>query len=420
MAQPAQVVVPVRTAPPLNGELALFVPAPIPSSPPPSANGARRGATEDPLRTDDVQRAALPPAARWLVRAGVLAIAIGAPVIAFAGERKVSLDVEGEVREVRTYAAASTELLERRGIDASKRDLLTPGPDGRLRSGGEVMFRRAKRINLVLDGEEKTVVARGITVGEALKDLGLVPGPKDAMHPSETTRLRPGLSIFVRNAVHAKLRVDGDLRDVVSSADTVSNLLAHAGVRVDDDDYVIPSRATEPTDGMWIRVVRVSRIVEERSVHVPYRYITRNDPQMDSGERRVVQQGAEGLKVQRYSVLLEDGVRVSRGYLGDRVVRTPRDHIVRVGTREPTYSGGGDSREGIASWFEADGLVAAHRTLPLGTVVKVTNLENGKTVTVRVNQRGPFVKGRIIDLSDDAFKRLAPLGEGTIKVKIDA
>jgi rare lipoprotein A len=55
----------------------------------------------------------------------------------------------------------------------------------------------------------------------------------------------------------------------------------------------------------------------------------------------------------------------------------------------------------------------------LGSVVKVTNVENGKSVTVRINQRGPFVKGRVIDLSDDAFKRLAPLADGTIDVRVE-
>jgi rare lipoprotein A (peptidoglycan hydrolase) len=151
---------------------------------------------------------------------------------------------------------------------------------------------------------------------------------------------------------------------------------------------------------------------------VPFRYVTHNDPDMDSGTRKVVQQGAEGLKAQRFSVLLEDGVRVNTRLLGETVVRSARDHIVRVGTKEPEYSGSGSATEGIASWFEADGLVAAHRTLPLGTVVKVENLENGKTVSVRINQRGPFVDGRVIDLSDDAFERLAPLGKGTIKAKV--
>ena len=63
-------------------------------------------------------------------------------------------------------------------------------------------------------------------------------------------------------------------------------------------------------------------------------------------------------------------------------------------------------------------LTAAHRTLPFGTMVHVRNLENNKTVIVKINDRGPFKKKRIIDLSYEAAKQLDMIGEGTAKVKI--
>lgn len=61
---------------------------------------------------------------------------------------------------------------------------------------------------------------------------------------------------------------------------------------------------------------------------------------------------------------------------------------------------------------------AAHRTLPFGTVVKVKNLKNGKTVKVRINDRGPFVDGRIIDLSKKAARRLGMVNDGVVQVEI--
>lgn len=63
-------------------------------------------------------------------------------------------------------------------------------------------------------------------------------------------------------------------------------------------------------------------------------------------------------------------------------------------------------------------LTAAHRTLPLGTWLKVENLANKKTVVVKVNDRGPFVEDRILDLSRAAFGELAPMQEGLIEVRI--
>ncbi len=95
--------------------------------------------------------------------------------------------------------------------------------------------------------------------------------------------------------------------------------------------------------------------------------------------------------------------------------------------------------EGLASWYGADkshiiedggptasgerydmyDLTAAHKTLPMGTMVKVTNLENGRTVIVRINDRGPYIKGRIIDLSLKAARIIGIEGKGTAKVRIE-
>jgi len=69
--------------------------------------------------------------------------------------------------------------------------------------------------------------------------------------------------------------------------------------------------------------------------------------------------------------------------------------------------------------FNQDARTAAHRKLPFGTQVRVTNVTNGKSVVVRINDRGPFVKGRIIDLSRSAFKQIGDTDLGLISVKIE-
>ena len=62
---------------------------------------------------------------------------------------------------------------------------------------------------------------------------------------------------------------------------------------------------------------------------------------------------------------------------------------------------------------------AAHKTLPLGTRIRVTNLKNGRSLTMTIIDRGPFVKGRILDVSYKAAKKLSFVNEGTTKVRID-
>ena len=68
--------------------------------------------------------------------------------------------------------------------------------------------------------------------------------------------------------------------------------------------------------------------------------------------------------------------------------------------------------------FDMNAMTAAHRTLPFGTRVRVTNRNNGKSVLVRINDRGPFAKGRVIDLSLGAAKKLAMVDAGLAKVEL--
>jgi rare lipoprotein A (peptidoglycan hydrolase) len=93
-----------------------------------------------------------------------------------------------------------------------------------------------------------------------------------------------------------------------------------------------------------------------------------------------------------------------------------------------------DEMEGIGSWYgwdfngkltssgeiyDMNAMTAAHKTLPLGTVVKVNNLDNGKSVQVKINDRGPYVTGRIIDLSKAAAEAVGISTTGTAHVKLE-
>ncbi|TCD48085.1 septal ring lytic transglycosylase RlpA family protein [Chlorobium sp. N1] len=70
--------------------------------------------------------------------------------------------------------------------------------------------------------------------------------------------------------------------------------------------------------------------------------------------------------------------------------------------------------------FDMNALTAAHRTLPFGTWVRVTNMENGREVVVRINDRGPYIDGRIIDLSREAAREIGLIRPGTGEVKLEA
>jgi peptidoglycan lytic transglycosylase len=99
-----------------------------------------------------------------------------------------------------------------------------------------------------------------------------------------------------------------------------------------------------------------------------------------------------------------------------------------------THPPGGYVQTGVASWYgeefhgrktsslevyDMNDLTAAHNSLPLGTFVAVTNLNNSRSVIVRINDRGPFVKNRVIDLSYAAARAIDMIGTGTAPVRIE-
>ncbi len=112
-----------------------------------------------------------------------------------------------------------------------------------------------------------------------------------------------------------------------------------------------------------------------------------------------------------------------------------KSYVINGKTYTPLKGSKGFAQKGVASWYgekfhgrkTANGeiynmyaMTAAHKTLPLGTWVKVRNLLNNRSITVRVNDRGPFVDGRIIDLSYTGAEKIGIVDKGTAPVKIVA
>lgn len=132
------------------------------------------------------------------------------------------------------------------------------------------------------------------------------------------------------------------------------------------------------------------------------------------------------------------------GGVASRVIDTPETRELKgwqkpyevYGKRyQPLRDHQGFSQRGVASWYgkkfhgrltsngeiyDMYGMTAAHKTLPLGVEVKVVNQRNGKSTVVRINDRGPFVAGRIIDLSYSAAQKLDVVEQGTAPVEIVA
>ncbi len=113
---------------------------------------------------------------------------------------------------------------------------------------------------------------------------------------------------------------------------------------------------------------------------------------------------------------------VSRGELSEMIYRLYKDEYTgSVEYGGATWYGGRFEGTGTASGdiYDSSQLTAAHKTLPFGTIVKVTNLSNGLSVNVKINDRGPYRDGYIIDLSSSAFEKIANLSTGVLNVRVE-
>ncbi len=112
--------------------------------------------------------------------------------------------------------------------------------------------------------------------------------------------------------------------------------------------------------------------------------------------------------------------KVSRGYLAEIIYRNIKS-TEGFEFGKATWYGKNlhGNKTASGETFDMNALTAAHKTLPFGTIVKVTNLANNKSVNIKINDRGPYGPGRVLDLSSGAFKKIASLGSGIINVQFE-
>lgn len=326
--------------------------------------------------------------------------------------KDVTLVVDDQRRAIDTFAGSVEDLLVQEGVSIGEHDEVHPDLSAALSDGMQVEVLLAKQITLSLNGTQRTVYVTGETVDDVLEQINLRAGRAAEITPSRGATVEDGDMIVYRAAVHVRLAADGETRQIITNELDVGGLLGSLGITLDEDDEITPSLKTALSPGLLVGVVRVqvNTVVEEQQV--PFTTEVQKSNDYLQGVRKVIRAGVPGVMRKTFEVRRENGREVSRKLLDQEQVRAPVRQIVVEGTRPPS------SDTGIASWYHRTGMVAAHPSLPFGTEVRVTNLSNGKSVTVVINDRGPYVDGRIIDLSDDAFAQLASLGTGTINVRI--
>jgi uncharacterized protein YabE (DUF348 family) len=237
--------------------------------------------------------------------------------------REVSLTPGSEI------AASLPRAVSGRG---GSRASMLPGLSGD-RSPLQIMVRRAMPVYLDDDGVDFTLYTTLSTVGEALCAEGITLYLGDEVHPSLGSRVSSGMRVYIRRAKPVEITVDGRTVKSRTRHQTVAEVLAEQGITLMGRDYVEPDLAATVTDDAHIRVVRVKEAIAIEQESIPFETAWQPDAEMELDQRRLVQEGADGVHRSRLRVIYHDGREVSRTLEDEWVSVEPITRVIAYGTK---------------------------------------------------------------------------------------
>lgn len=250
-------------------------------------------------------------------------------------DKTVTLSVEGQRHEVRSFARTVGDVLDAEGITVGRHDLVTPTPDSRLENGDEIVVRYGRPIGLTLDGETRTVWTTARTVNEALLMFG-IRSDGAYLSASRSTRIpRGGINLSVRLPHHLTFLVDGKRAELTSTAFTIREALAEAHIAVRPQDRVSAPLESYPTDDEVVGVTRVDGKTVTEELPIPFTTVSRKTDSLYKGTTKVVTQGQVGVRVRTFAQTYLDGKLATRKLVSDRVTAKPVTQVVLVGTKAP-------------------------------------------------------------------------------------
>jgi uncharacterized protein YabE (DUF348 family) len=352
-----------------------------------------------------------------IVAAGVV---LSVTIVSGAWAKDVTLVIDGRSHDVHTRSTSVEDLLSDQGVPLSIGLQVQPPPATTLADGMTVYV-----------SPPPGVPANGFSV--AVTSTGVGVWVVERPRTGSFGKANPGTGEASASAanvgpsgVTVRAVVTGKVHDVSTNAETTGALLTAMGIQPDADDRVVPPPSTPLHDGMTVRYDRVSTTTHltDRPIRIPVD--TQYTSTLTPGHVVVLQHGSAGMERAAVSVTMVNGRVVARRVVSRSVLSPPAPEY-RLSAPYSMTDGvlaepgtGATTQTGQASWYDPPwgGLTAAHPWLPFGTHVTVTDLDTGRSVTVVIDDRGPFGPGRIIDLSPEAFSALQPLGHGILHVSL--
>ena len=364
----------------------------------------------------------------------------------------VTFSVDGVSQQAKVKPGTVKQALAQRGITVGPHDDVQPSLDSEIHDGQVITVNYGRRVVVTIDGKKVVRWTTAKNVAEVLAQLNQS-DPDNLVSVSRSLDIsRAGLSFSMQTAKDVTVTIGGKTQKI-TAVGTVADALKAAKVEVDSSDAVNPGLGTPLSDGMKITLTMVDQKSQKRRVAVPFSTKKVEDSSLSKGEIKVITKGVNGINEETWTVVFKDGKKVSEKKVSSKVVNAPVTQVVKVGTKTASSSspstrsssashrstasqssdpvtsgttclastyGEGDGTAGgptaSGETFDPSAFTAASKTLPLGSTIRVTNVSNGRTVTVRINDRGPYVGGRCLDLSTAAMNAIAP-GQGLVTVR---
>ncbi len=278
---------------------------------------------------------------------------VGGSVAFYAAQKSLTLTVDGQAREVRTYADTVSEVLDEEGLETQAHDVVLPEPDASVSDGDTVVVTRARPLQLTVDGRSSEVYVTALSVDEALDQLGFrADGLIVSASRSERLPL-DGMALSIATPKDVTLVADGQQRVVTTTAPTVADLLAEQGIALGPTDRTSMYGTQPLLANMRLQVfrVQVSEVVETTTI--PFQTVETEDPEAFEDDETVTQEGVEGQQSTTYRVTVVDGVQTAREQVATAVTVAPVDELVSVGTKPrpaPAASSGGSPTADGLNW----------------------------------------------------------------------
>lgn len=274
-----------------------------------------------------------------------------------------------------------------------------------------------KEILLIDGGVTYASSTQARTVEDFLEENHIILGEGDIIFPESTSKICGKSNIIIRRAKRIAIMENGKKREYTTFAESVEQaIFENKEIVLAPEDMTVPARSAQLRGGDIITVTHVLIKEEIISEPIAFKTIVNEDPELSWRTKKVTQKGEQGVYAMKYKVVYHDGKEISRKLLEKNKAKDPTEEIVTQGTLVKV----GKVHAGVASWYAfRGGLFAANPWLPMGSYVRVINQDNGKSVIVKINDRGPFGNGRIIDLDKVAFAKIASIGAGVANIKME-